>query len=1180
MANTVSLISYANTFSDWVVATNALVGENNTLAKSNYTKDSGTLYLNDSGLGLQVANGAIVQGQLRVSGVGSSAFIEKNLSVTGQTYFQNTALSFIASGTAEIDGQLTLKGSGTSLEVANNANISGSITIGANSTTNGFSTIQGTLYVGGAANINNTLAVTGTATLKDSLVVVNNTQSQTLEVTDTTTTNYLNVQQNIGSGGSAMVRYNVVTDKLQANTHTNTATAFVSGTTYSPMVVANTSVNTATVTVTGTTATNNLTSNTSTIGTSKVTNQDIYNQANINSMIANSATITVLGGTNSYYDTVRGNTYVSTNILYANNITANAINASSNIVTPTLFVTRKIDANTANGFVNNFQTLGQLTVGGNFVINGSTVYNTNNFTINAGSATGQISKFSVNRGSSGANADIRWDEPSLTYKLNDVENGQYYRILTDEYLSDSTSVTSSSNVASSKVANTLNNYISTANTYFTNVIAAGNTWSQSNVGSALAASKVYTDTSNTFLQTYVSDVVTTKVVPAYTRANTGLNLFTGTSGTAVPAPTGGTTGVTMAGSNGVTIVATSNTLTFSTPQDLRRTASPIFTGLTISGSGSTPLGIGSGGTGGDNRVTALTNLLPDASGVPSGYVLSTQGVGTYTWAAGGTGGGGGGTQPGSRITTNILTGVGNGSKVLFNGIPTFVNGSNQLRVYIDGVRQYDGYTESGTDTVVFTVAPANGAKILFQVDAYMVYAYYANNISISVPIGGIPSTANTIESAISSVEARKADKTGAIFTGHVTGLTVDSAASNTSFATTAFVKNQSYTTQTATDARYPSFTGGNASGTGTGASGLWSISVTGYAGSVGSATESLTIPGKASTPTDATKLIRSSDNGDVYLRAIVSDTARDQSITASQFIVTNSTDNYYRKVSATTAKNAIESAGIKSTTFTTDRTNYKGTTDTSVAGELMWKYYGNGHTIFDASNGKSPARPSDGYQSTVDKSNPDYGWSSNYPTLMGWNGSNTYGVRVDQARYADSAGTASARGGTADSATTSDHLTGPAHTNGSDGWFRSDGNCGWYNENYSGGIYMTDSTWVRTYNDKSFYSGSDILAGGNVTAYSDARLKDNIQTLQGSLSKVLQMRGVEFDKDGEHSIGVIAQEVRKFYPEVVKENNTTEDKILSVNYGALVGPLIESIKELKSQIDSLKAEIEELKGKK
>jgi hypothetical protein len=87
-------------------------------------------------------------------------------------------------------------------------------------------------------------------------------------------------------------------------------------------------------------------------------------------------------------------------------------------------------------------------------------------------------------------------------------------------------------------------------------------------------------------------------------------------------------------------------------------------------------------------------------------------------------------------------------------------------------------------------------------------------------------------------------------------------------------------------------------------------------------------------------------------------------------------------------------------TFSTGRTNYKDVTDNAVAGQLMWKNYGNNHTIFDASNGTSP----DG--GGVNNTNPDVAWTGTYPTLMGWNGSSTYGVRVDSSRNADYAGNA------------------------------------------------------------------------------------------------------------------------------------------------------------------------------
>lgn len=95
------------------------------------------------------------------------------------------------------------------------------------------------------------------------------------------------------------------------------------------------------------------------------------------------------------------------------------------------------------------------------------------------------------------------------------------------------------------------------------------------------------------------------------------------------------------------------------------------------------------------------------------------------------------------------------------------------------------------------------------------------------------------------------------------------------------------------------------------------------------------------------------------------------------------------------------------TTFSTGRTNYKTITDGAVAGQLMWKEYGNNHTIFDASDSTSPSGGS------VNNTNSQVPWSGTYPTLMGWNGTNTYGVRVDSARVSDSSGSTTGNAATA-----------------------------------------------------------------------------------------------------------------------------------------------------------------------
>ena len=111
----------------------------------------------------------------------------------------------------------------------------------------------------------------------------------------------------------------------------------------------------------------------------------------------------------------------------------------------------------------------------------------------------------------------------------------------------------------------------------------------------------------------------------------------------------------------------------------------------------------------------------------------------------------------------------------------------------------------------------------------------------------------------------------------------------------------------------------------------------------------------------------------------------------------------------------------------------------------------------------------------------------------------------------------------------------------------------------------------------TFSDAGNFTATGNVTGYSDETLKDNIQTIPDALDKVTQLRGVEFDRNdiegNPHQIGVIAQEVEKVIPEVVM---THEDGIKSVAYGNLVGVLIEAIKELKEEVNELKARLEEV----
>ena len=98
----------------------------------------------------------------------------------------------------------------------------------------------------------------------------------------------------------------------------------------------------------------------------------------------------------------------------------------------------------------------------------------------------------------------------------------------------------------------------------------------------------------------------------------------------------------------------------------------------------------------------------------------------------------------------------------------------------------------------------------------------------------------------------------------------------------------------------------------------------------------------------------------------------------------------------------------------------------------------------------------------------------------------------------------------------------------------------------------------------------DIIIGGNVTAKeyftsSSQRYKENIQTITGSIESIRHLRGVTFNwKDtGAPSIGLIAEEVQATLPSLVE---IKEGEPIGVNYQALVGLIIEAVKEQEHEI--------------
>lgn len=98
-------------------------------------------------------------------------------------------------------------------------------------------------------------------------------------------------------------------------------------------------------------------------------------------------------------------------------------------------------------------------------------------------------------------------------------------------------------------------------------------------------------------------------------------------------------------------------------------------------------------------------------------------------------------------------------------------------------------------------------------------------------------------------------------------------------------------------------------------------------------------------------------------------------------------------------------------------------------------------------------------------------------------------------------------------------------------------------------------------------ASADIDVGQPCCPFSDESLKKQVQPLTGSTEQVLKLQGSKFvwKADGREDIGLIAQNVKQVYPQLVHE----KQGLLTVDYEKLVAPLIESVRELNARIEVL-----------
>jgi Chaperone of endosialidase/Galactose oxidase, central domain len=145
-------------------------------------------------------------------------------------------------------------------------------------------------------------------------------------------------------------------------------------------------------------------------------------------------------------------------------------------------------------------------------------------------------------------------------------------------------------------------------------------------------------------------------------------------------------------------------------------------------------------------------------------------------------------------------------------------------------------------------------------------------------------------------------------------------------------------------------------------------------------------------------------------------------------------------------------------------------------------------------------------------------------------------------------------------------------------------------DTYGGGMYLNwfsgSGVVIGAGNSTSasaqFFTNGNLTIGGALTQGSDIRLKKNIVPIQNSLARLQNINAYTYNwidekKDTTLQIGVLAQEVQKLYPHLVRE----DDKgMLSVNYAGFVPLLIKSTQELQAKYDDLLKRLEALENKK
>jgi len=429
--------------------------------------------------------------------------------------------------------------------------------------------------------------------------------------------------------------------------------------------------------------------------------------------------------------------------------------------------------------------------------------------------------------------------------------------------------------------------------------------------------------------------------------------------------------------------------------------------------------------------------------------------------------------------------------------------------------------------------------------------------------------------------------------------------------------------------------------TGGGASGTWGINVTGNAATAtvlqtartingvsfnGSANITVTAAANGGNSSTVGGFTPSASSG-VGSRVVVADpngyifnnyfNSTDNSVSSGvSAVMVKQGDNYFRSGTAQSIASFISGTSMNiagsastATTLTSTQSNWNSTgVASNVVGLLGWKNYSNSHVIFDASASTTPSGTS------CNNTNPQQNWTGTYPTLMGWNGSTTYGVRVDSARTSDQLGGYAAsswvgqRGNSYYQVETWLQLSGfhglyapgansahfyPNNISSYTTWAMAGSRGGYggitdshssvsgfmYDGGGNGGVYReAQGRWYFYHNlsdncmgvgtsatssSYGIYVIKGVYSEGNVVAFSDERVKTNWQDYPADfVEQLAKVKHGTYDRTDLELTqdGVSAQSLRNLLPYSAPED---EHGKLSVNYG---GAALVSAVELAKRV--------------